>query len=114
MSYFKPMCILRCDLKMEGLANLLSQKTLSELKKIKKKEHQIITVRVNDPILIPLLERAKVSFTGQVESKWLSSLLSWLIPVLILSFLWLFLIRRMNIMAGMVHYIRTRCLIIWV
>jgi cell division protease FtsH len=58
--------------------------------------HRFAAVRLADPQLVADLEAAKVAFAGQVESKWLSTLLSWIVPALIFFALWSFLIRRMG------------------
>ncbi|GIL06430.1 MAG: ATP-dependent zinc metalloprotease FtsH [Burkholderiaceae bacterium] len=58
--------------------------------------HRFTTVRVDDPQLIADLEAAKVSYAGQIESKWLATLLSWIVPALVFFALWSFLIRRMG------------------
>jgi cell division protease FtsH len=58
--------------------------------------HRFTTVRVDDPQLVADLDAAKVSYAGQVESKWLATLLSWVVPALVFFALWSFLIRRMG------------------
>lgn len=88
------------SLKPEGLDGLLPKDKINEIKQAGKDEHLISTVRVNDPTLIPELEATKVRFTGRIESKWLSTLLSFIFPALIFFVLWSFLIRRMGGGAG--------------
>src|SRR5574337_822247 len=67
-------------LKNEGLEQVLLKATVDALAKLSQGEHKFVTVRVSDPALIQDLEAAKVRFAGQVESKWLSTLLSWILP----------------------------------
>ncbi len=88
------------SLKPEGLESLLPKEKIDELKSAGKGEHRITTVRVNDPTLVQELEASKIRFAGQIESKWLTTLLSFIFPVLIFFFLWSFLIRRMGGGAG--------------
>ncbi|KTC89572.1 ATP-dependent zinc metalloprotease FtsH [Fluoribacter dumoffii] len=88
------------NVKTEGLATFLPEDKLNEIKQYGGKEPQVTTVRINDPSLVPALEAAKVKFNGQIESKWLTMLLSWVIPALLFFALWSFLIRRMGSAAG--------------
>jgi cell division protease FtsH len=57
-------------------------------------------VRVDDPALVAELESAKVRFAGAFESKWLSTLLSWIVPALIFFALWGVIMKRMGGAAG--------------
>src|SRR3990167_5330388 len=70
-------------LKPDGLEGLLPKEKLEALKRADGSEHRFATVRVDDPALIGELETAKVSFAGVIESKWLSTLLSWILPAVI-------------------------------
>ncbi len=88
------------SIKTEGLAQFLSENQLNEIKEYGGKEPQVTTVRINDPSLVSTLEAAKVKFNGQAEDKWLTLILSWVIPALIFFALWSFLIRRMGSAAG--------------
>jgi cell division protease FtsH len=54
------------------------------------------TVRVSDPELVQLLEQHKVQYSGRVESQWLATLLSWVVPVLLFFGIWMFVFRRMG------------------
>lgn len=86
-------------LKPEGLEGLLPKNQIEEIKR-EKGAHRVTTVRVNDPALVQELETAKVRFTGQVENKWFSTLLSWVIPIFLFVAVWGFLLRRMGGAAG--------------
>lgn len=61
---------------------------------------KIYTLRV-EPDLARDLEQYGVKFTGIVESKWLASLLSWIVPVIVFVAIWLFLIRGIAEKQGM-------------
>jgi cell division protease FtsH len=88
-------------LKPDGLDGLLPKKQIEELKRAGEgKEHRFVTVRVDDPGLVKELEAAKVRFAGQVESKWLSTLLSWILPAVIFVALWGVIMKRMGGAAG--------------
>ncbi len=83
-------------LKNEGLEALLPKNKLDELKAAGKGEHGFVTVRVDDPSLVKDLEAAQVRFAGRVESNFLSTLLSWVVPAVIFVALWGFLMKRMG------------------
>lgn len=46
------------------------------------------TYRVDDPALVTELEKAGIAFSGQADTRWLPTLLSWLLPVILLFVLW--------------------------
>jgi cell division protease FtsH len=58
--------------------------------------HRFVTARVEDPGLVGELETAKVTFTGRVENTWFTTLLSWLLPMLVFVGIWLFVLRRLG------------------
>ena len=84
----------------EGVEGVLAGETAEKLRKLGRGEHRFTTVRVADPALVQELEAAKVRFTGQVESKWLSTLLSWIIPAVVFFAIWSFAMKRMGGAAG--------------
>ena len=53
------------------------------------------TVRV-DPDTSKLLEEYNVTFKGEVESRFLANLFSWLLPIIIFFGVWYFMMRRMS------------------
>jgi len=55
---------------------------------------RFVTTRV-DKDLAALLEERKVKFTGQVESAFLETVLSWVVPILLFFVIWAFFARRM-------------------
>ncbi|MGZ8983595.1 MAG: ATP-dependent zinc metalloprotease FtsH [Methylotenera sp.] len=83
-------------LKTEGLEGLLPKEKRDELKRAGAYEHRFVTVRVDDPDIVKDLEAAKVRFAGQMESKLLSTLLSWILPAVIFVFIWGLLMKRMG------------------
>ena len=58
------------------------------------KEQMFKTVRV-DPDTSKLLEQYNVNFKGEIESHFLPTLLSWIVPVLLFFGFWYFLMKRM-------------------
>ncbi len=89
----------------DGLRDVLPRDKASELQRSGKDPgpHVFTTVRVNDPSLIQDLEAAKVRFSGQLENKWLATILSWVVPAVIFVALWGFLMKRMGAAGGMME-----------
>jgi cell division protease FtsH len=85
----------------DGLESILPGKSSEELKKLGEGEHRFATLKVNDPALVQDLEAAKTHFAGQAESKWLSVLLSWIVPAIVFFALWSFLMKRMAGQQGL-------------
>jgi cell division protease FtsH len=59
------------------------------------------TVRVTDPDLVKDLEAAHVRYVGQPRSEWMTMLLSWVLPLLLLFWMWGGLARRGGVAAGL-------------
>ncbi len=55
-----------------------------------------MTVRVEDPDLIKELEAKNLKYTGQIENRWLPTLLGWIIPILIFFIIWSVIFRKMG------------------
>src|SRR5438128_453110 len=85
----------------DGLEGLLPQAKREELRKSGHGEHRFVTVKLDDPTLIPDLEATGVQFQGQLESHWLGTLLSWIVPTLIFVAIWGVLMRRMGPASGL-------------
>jgi cell division protease FtsH len=67
------------------------------------------TTRVEDPKLVEELEQHKVKYTGEVTSRWLPDLLSWLIPVIFFLAISGFFLRRMGgAEGGVMSFARSR------
>jgi cell division protease FtsH len=55
-----------------------------------------LTVRVPDPDLIPELDKAGVQYAGRYENTWFTTLLSWIVPILVFFAIWTIIFRRMS------------------
>jgi len=88
-------------LSTDGLEGLLPQAKIEELRKPGRGEPRFVTVQVDDPTLIPDLEAAGVQFQGRIESRWLGTLLSWIVPALVFVAIWGLLMRRMGTASGL-------------
>jgi cell division protease FtsH len=71
-------------------------KIRGQIKDPKEGERSFVTVRVEDPDLVQLLDEKQIKYSGRLDSKWLEALLSWLLPMALLILFWGFLIRRMG------------------
>ncbi len=56
---------------------------------------QLLTVRV-DPSVAQALEKEGVKFSGAMENSWISTLLSWIVPIALFFFIWSLLSRRLG------------------
>jgi cell division protease FtsH len=66
-------------------------------------------VRIEDPKLLVDLERYGVKYTGEVTSRWVGEVLSWVIPLIFLVALWSFFFRRMGgAEGGVMSFARSR------
>ena len=70
--------------------------TLAETTQAEQKTnaHPFVARRVEDPQLVALLDSAKVPYTAATENRWLSTLVSWILPAVIFVGLWSFVMRR--------------------
>ena len=94
------------EIKPEGVKQALSPERLKAWEgKLKDSKQSVpfVTVRVEDPELVADLERAGISFKGEVVNEWLPTVLSWVVPVVLFVLLWNFLFRRMGPTGGMMQ-----------
>lgn len=72
--------------------------------KEKKPGQQFITIRVDDPSLVKELDEHKVDYSGHYESKFLSSILSWILPIGIMLLIWRYAMKKMGPGAGVMSF----------
>jgi cell division protease FtsH len=60
------------------------------------KPQPFTTLKVDDPDLVKQLEAAKVSITGEPNTRWVGDLLGWVLPLLVIVGIWMFFFRRMG------------------
>ncbi len=75
---------------------LLPAKTWELLPKATLAHESFVTAQVPDPDLTADLEAAKVRFSGHIENRWLSTLVSLAAPAVIFVAVWIFLMNRMG------------------
>ncbi len=66
------------------------------------------TVRVEDPELVKELEANRVQYKGKVDSKWLTNIISWIIPLVLIIFFWRFLLGRMGPETSVMSFGKSR------
>jgi cell division protease FtsH len=91
---------IRGQMGREGMAIVLPPERLGELDRDQRETFPFTVVKVEDPQLIPELEKAGIPFRGEVSSKWLSTVLSWLVPVALFFILWSYLFSKMGGAGG--------------
>jgi cell division protease FtsH len=73
------------------------------------KEAAFSTNKIDDPKLVEQLEGQRVKFHADPQSRWLTDVLSWMLPVLLLAALWTFFFRRMSgAEGGIMSFARSR------
>ena len=66
------------------------------------------TVRVNDLDLVKALDERNISYSGQYENKFLSGLLSWILPLGIFFLLWRFAMKKMGPGMGVMSFSKSK------
>jgi cell division protease FtsH len=71
-------------------------------------DQAFVTVRVNDPDLVKELDERKVSYSGRYENRFLSSLLSWILPLGIFFLIWRFAMKKMGPGMGVMSFSKSK------
>jgi cell division protease FtsH len=87
---------IRGHIQPAGMREIFPEEKLKELKYDGKSSYGFTTVRVNDPELTTELERAGISFKGEVAGNWLPTILSWIVPIVLFVIVWTYLMKRMG------------------
>jgi cell division protease FtsH len=66
------------------------------------------TVRVEDPDLVKELEAHQVQYKGKVENKWLTNIISWIIPLVFFFILWRILFSRIGPETSVMSFGKSR------
>jgi cell division protease FtsH len=82
-------------LNVEGIEKILPQDKVDKFRR-DGREHQFVTVLVDDPGLVPALDAARVRYGSVRENKWLGTLVSWVAPALVFFGIWWLLMKRMG------------------
>ncbi len=73
-----------------------------------KKDQKFTAVRVKDPNLVKELDDRKVNYSGLYESKFLSTLVSWIIPIGLFFLIWRFAMKRMGPGMGVMSFSKSK------
>jgi cell division protease FtsH len=89
----------------KGIEDLAKEKKTPDLpqileKKFEKKPPAFATVRIADPDLVKLLEKNSIKYRAIQENTWLSSLISWVLPFVLLIAIWIYFFRKIGSGAG--------------
>jgi cell division protease FtsH len=76
--------------------------------KDKQVDQQFATVRVDDPNLVKELDERKVEYSGLYESKFLGTLLSWIVPIAIFFFIWRYAMQKMGPGMGVMSFSKSK------
>jgi cell division protease FtsH len=69
-------------------------------KQFEKQKPAFTTVRVEDTDLIDLLDKQNLKYRAVQEKTWLTGLLSWILPMLLLVGIWIYFFRKIGTGAG--------------
>ncbi len=69
---------------------------------------KFVTVRVDDPGLVKDLDENKINYSGYFESKLLSTLLSWVVPIAVFFLIWRFAMKRMGPGMGVMSFSKSK------
>jgi cell division protease FtsH len=86
----------------------ISQETIQGERETEKGSRKFQTVRVEDPDLVKELEANHVKYTGKVDSKWLTNILSWIIPLVFFFFIWKILFSRIGPESSVISFGKSR------
>jgi len=76
--------------------------------KEQKPGQQFTTIRVDDPNLVKDLDEHKVDYSGRYESKFLSSILSWILPIAIMLLIWRYAMKKMGPGMGVMSFAKSK------
>jgi cell division protease FtsH len=76
--------------------------------KDKKQSQEFTTIRVDDPNLVKELDEHKVYYSGRYESKFLSNILSWILPIGIMFLIWRFAMKKMGPGMGVMSFAKSK------
>jgi len=87
---------------------IMTDEAISGKMETEKSPENFQTVRVVDPDLVKQLEASHVKYTGKVESKWLTNIISWIIPLVFFFILWRILFSRIGPETSVMSFGKSR------
>ena len=86
----------------------ITQESISGERDTEKGLRRFQTVRVEDLDLVKELEANHVKYTGKIDSKWLTHILSWIIPLVFFFFIWRILFSRIGPETSVMSFGKSR------
>lgn len=86
----------------------ITQENITGERETEKGLRKFQTVRVEDPDLVKELEAHHVRYTGKIESKWLTNILSWVVPLIFFFFIWRLLFSRIGPETSVMSFGKSR------
>jgi cell division protease FtsH len=86
----------------------ITQESINGERETEKGLRRFQAVRVEDSDLVKELETYHVKYTGKVDSKWLTNILSWIIPLVFFFFIWRILFSRIGPETSVMSFGKSR------
>jgi cell division protease FtsH len=86
----------------------ITQESITGERETEKGLRRFQTVRVEDLDLVKELEAYHVKYTGKVDSKWLTNIFSWIIPLVFFFFIWRILFSRIGPETSVMSFGKSR------
>ena len=71
-------------------------------------ERAFTTIRVDDPDLAKQLDERQIGYSGRYENRFLSGLLSWILPLGIMFLIWRFAMKKMGAGMGVMSFSKSK------
>jgi cell division protease FtsH len=86
----------------------ITQESISGERETEKGLRRFQTTRVEDSDLVKELETYHVKYSGKIDSKWLTNILSWIIPLVFFFFIWRILFSRIGPETSVMSFGKSR------
>ncbi|MGA2467321.1 MAG: ATP-dependent zinc metalloprotease FtsH [Thermodesulfobacteriota bacterium] len=86
----------------------ITQESISGERETEKGLRRFQTTRVEDSDLVKELETYHVKYSGKIDSKWLTNILSWIIPLIFFFFIWRILFSRIGPETSVMSFGKSR------
>jgi cell division protease FtsH len=86
----------------------ITDEAINGVRETEKGARRFQTIRVVDPDLVKDLDAHNVKYTGKIDSKWLTNILSWILPLVFFFFIWRILFSRIGPETGVMSFGKSR------
>ena len=86
----------------------ITDEAINGVRETDKGPRRFQTIRVVDPDLVKDLDAHNVKYTGKIDSKWLTNILSWILPLVFFFFIWRVLFSRIGPETGVMSFGKSR------